>query len=450
MVIVLKRLLLGFYGDDFTGSTDAMEALDQYGLKTILFLKIPDQEMIDRFQHVDCVGVAGTARAKGIKGMEEELSPVYEFLRQLNPTFVHYKVCSTFDSSPEVGSIGFAIDLARNYFNEGSYPLLVAAPNLGRYTVFGEHFAKFQEEIYRLDIHPVMSKHPVTPMDEADLAKHLQAQTKQEIAKVNVLELEAKTAQQLIDQENIDADIILYDALNASHMNKVSEVLWEKRSEKPQFIVGSSGVEYAIGDAIEREGVIVKENKTISPSNVNQLFVVSGSVSDVTKQQLENAEKAGFELVQIPFEMYTDSSIVEVFLDNIIQQIEEKKKVIMYTAKGTEDPIIARTKEHLLNNGVKKQDIGIYIGEKLGEWTKSVIDQASLRRVIISGGDTSGFVTSNLDIYGLEVLDSIAPGAPLCIAYSERAKYDGLEIALKSGQLGGPAFFEKVYQSGSK
>lgn len=31
------RLLLGFYGDDFTGSTDAMEALDQYGLKTILF-----------------------------------------------------------------------------------------------------------------------------------------------------------------------------------------------------------------------------------------------------------------------------------------------------------------------------------------------------------------------------------------------------------------------------
>ncbi|BAC15216.1 hypothetical conserved protein [Oceanobacillus iheyensis HTE831] len=446
----MKRLLLGFYGDDFTGSTDAMEALDQYGLKTILFLKIPDQEMIDRFRHVDCIGVAGTARAKGTKGMEEELSPVYEFLRQLNPTFVHYKVCSTFDSAPEVGSIGFAIDIARNYFTKGSYPLLVAAPNLGRYTVFGEHFAKFQEEIYRLDKHPVMSKHPVTPMDEADLAKHLQAQTKQKIAKVNVLDLEANTAQQIINQENNEADIILYDALNASHMKKVSEVLWEKRSDEPQFIVGSSGVEYAIGDAVRREGVIAKENKATSPSNVHQLFAVSGSVSDVTKQQLENAEEAGFELIQIPFEMYTDPSLVEAFLDNIIQQIEEKKKVIMYTAKGNEDPIIARTKEHLLNNGINKQDIGIYIGEKLGEWTKSVIDRADLRRVIISGGDTSGFVTSNLDIYGLEVLDSIAPGAPLCIAYSERAKYDGLEIALKSGQLGGPAFFEKVYQSGSK
>jgi len=99
---------------------------------------------------------------------------------------------------------------------------------------------------------------------------------------------------------------------------------------------------------------------------------------------------------------------------------------------------------------VKRENIGIYIGEKLGEWTKQIIDRVDLQRVIISGGDTSGFVTSNLDIYGLEVLDSIAPGAPLCLAYSERAKFDRLEIALKSGQLGGPAFFEKVYQSGSK
>ncbi|WP_347835107.1 nucleotide-binding domain containing protein [Gracilibacillus sp. JCM 18860] len=55
-----------------------------------------------------------------------------------------------------------------------------------------------------------------------------------------------------------------------------------------------------------------------------------------------------------------------------------------------------------------------------------------------------------MDIYALEVIDSIAPGAPLCLAYSERAKFDRLEISLKSGQLGGPEYFEKVYQSGSK
>ncbi|UOQ83679.1 four-carbon acid sugar kinase family protein [Gracilibacillus salinarum] len=446
----MKRHILGFYGDDFTGSTDAMEALSQYGLKTILFLKVPDQERLNQFQHVDCIGVAGTARAKGFKGMEEEISPVFEFLKKCNPYFVHYKVCSTFDSSPEVGNIGFASDLARKYFADGSYPLLVAAPNLGRYTVFGNHFAKFKDEIYRLDRHPVMAKHPVTPMDEADLVKHLSTQTNQRITNVSVMDLEAKSASEINQQEANNAEVVLYDALNHSHMKKVSEILWEKRKETTQFVIGSSGVEYALGDAMQRHGHIERVEQEAKPNNVNKIFAVSGSVSEVTKQQLDNAEEAGFRLLRIPYELFTDEEKVQPFLLNIAKQVDQHKKVIIYTARGADDPHIARTREHLFKNGVKKQDIGIYIGEKLGRWTKQMLDLVDLQRVIISGGDTSGFVTSNLDIYGLEVIDSIAPGAPLCLAYSERAKFDGLEISLKSGQLGGPAFFEKVYQSGSK
>lgn len=446
----LKRHILGFYGDDFTGSTDAMEALDQYGLKTILFLKLPDQEKLNQFQDVDCIGVAGTARAKGLKGMEEEISPVFEFLKEMNPFFVHYKVCSTFDSSPEVGSIGFASDLARKYFPDGSYPLLVAAPNLGRYTVFGNHFAKFKEEIYRLDRHPVMAKHPVTPMDEANLIKHLARQTTQKVVNVNIMDLETKSVSEINQQENKEADIVLYDALNNSHMEKVSEVLWKKRDGEIQFIVGSSGVEYALGDAMQRHGDVQRKERDTKPTKVKKIFAVSGSVSEVTKQQLDKAEKAGFHLLRIPYELFSDDSKVHSFLLKVAKRIEEDKKVIIYTARGADDPHISKTREHLMNHGVKREDIGIFIGEKLGKWTKQLLDIVELQRVIISGGDTSGFVTSNLDIYALEVIDSIAPGAPLCLAYSERAKFDRLEISLKSGQLGGPEYFEKVYQSGSK
>ena len=42
-----------------------------------------------------------------------------------------------------------------------------------RYTAFGHLFAGYQGKTYRIDRHPVMSRHPVTPMDEADLALHL-------------------------------------------------------------------------------------------------------------------------------------------------------------------------------------------------------------------------------------------------------------------------------------
>jgi uncharacterized protein YgbK (DUF1537 family) len=37
-------LLLAYYGDDFTGSTDAMEVLQWAGLRTVLFLEPPSAE----------------------------------------------------------------------------------------------------------------------------------------------------------------------------------------------------------------------------------------------------------------------------------------------------------------------------------------------------------------------------------------------------------------------
>jgi len=42
------------------------------------------------------------------------------------------------------------------------------------------------------------------------------------------------------------------------------------------------------------------------------------------------------------------------------------------------------------------------------------------------------------------VLAGLAPGAPLCRAWSSSARRDGLEIVLKGGQMGGPAFFGTV------
>lgn len=37
----MNDLLLTYYGDDFTGSTDVMESLELYGIPTVLFLAMP-------------------------------------------------------------------------------------------------------------------------------------------------------------------------------------------------------------------------------------------------------------------------------------------------------------------------------------------------------------------------------------------------------------------------
>ena len=129
-----SQLLLGFYGDDFTGSADTMEALSLNGARTALFLEPPAPEQLTgRFAGLRAVGVAGISRSLAPAQMGEVLPPVFARMKQLGPAICQYKVCSTFDSSPEVGSIGRAIEIGQEVFGARWVPLLVGAPPLERY-----------------------------------------------------------------------------------------------------------------------------------------------------------------------------------------------------------------------------------------------------------------------------------------------------------------------------
>src|SRR5262249_25275288 len=49
-------LLLTYYGDDFTGSTDVLEALYSGGIEAVLFVTPPSSELLRRYRHVRAFG----------------------------------------------------------------------------------------------------------------------------------------------------------------------------------------------------------------------------------------------------------------------------------------------------------------------------------------------------------------------------------------------------------
>src|SRR4030095_7826732 len=191
-----SNILLAFYGDDFTGSTDALEFINKAGAKTVLFTEPPTTEQLKSFPGLDAYGVAGKTRALDPGEMEKILVPAFERMKTIGAKHIHYKVCSTFDSSPTVGSIGKAIDCGAEVFNSNMIPVLGGMPALGRYCVFGNLFARMgigsNGKIYRIDQHPSMSKHPVTPMGESDLRIHLGRQTNKKIGLIDHVQQKAK------------------------------------------------------------------------------------------------------------------------------------------------------------------------------------------------------------------------------------------------------------------
>ena len=444
-----SELLLAFYGDDFTGSTDAMEALAISGYRTVLFLEPPSDELLKRFEGISCIGVAGTSRAKNPADMEEELRPVFKSFAETEAKVVHYKTCSTFDSAPEVGSIGKAIEVAREYFSkEKVIPLLVGAPPLGRFTVFGQHFARMHDTVYRLDRHPVMSRHPITPMGEADLRLHLAEQTSEKIELMNILELEGsiEAVRKRYTQKLNQPGVLLHDVLDEERLRVSGQLIWESAEENRTFAVGSSGLGYALTAHWKNAGVAPRIQESVeSVPAKNQVFAVSGSASMVTQQQIEEALADGFHGIKIkPEQIVQTDSVPRELLDQVIQLIKEGESVILYTAMGPEDEAIAATRDLFNSLGIPEFQSGELIGRQLGKWTREVMEATGIRRVIVAGGDTSGFATREMGVYGLEMLLPISPGAPLCKSYSDESLMNGIEIALKGGQLGGSNYFSNV------
>ncbi len=447
-----SNLLMTYYGDDLTGSTDAMEGLTLNGVPTALFLEPPTLEQLSgRFENLRAVGVAGISRTMNPAQMDEALVPAFEALQRLGAPLCHYKVCSTFDSSPTVGSIGHATDIGHDVFSSDFTPMLVAAPSLGRHMAFGNLFATVGDTTYRLDRHPTMSRHPITPMAEADLRLHLAQQTDKTIGLIDLLHLaegDAALDARLSALRADGAEIILFDTVSDEHLTRVGRLIWNRTGDQTLFVVGSSGVEYALTAWWQQTGEIEKPAPRPTPPAVAQLIVMSGSAAPVTAAQIEWAIGQGYAGLRLDTERLldpaTETETLEATVRQALNALGTGQSVVLYAALGPDDPAISATRAIAEKEGLDAAAAGSKLALLQGEILRRLLLETGLRRTCVTGGDSSGHAARQLGIVALEVLTPIAPGAPLCRATTNDPSLDGLQLALKGGQNGQVGYFESI------
>lgn len=443
-----EGLLLSYYGDDFTGSTDVMEAFTAAGVPTVLFLELPRPQDLARFGQMRCVGLAGQSRGQNPAWMQRELPAVFEGLRRLGAPILQYKVCSTFDSSPHVGSIGQAIDLGVKTCAASWSPMVVGAPRLKRYQVFGNLFAAANGAVHRIDRHPTMSRHPVTPMQEGDLRVHLGAQTQRRIELIDLAELSEGLGQaRCTALQGSDQPVVMVDVADTASQVEAGRLVWENRGSGV-FSASSSGLQYALAAYWRAQGLIPATPSLPVATAVPCIAVVSGSCSPMSATQIQWARANGFATERLDIAKCLDSQQVDAEIARLVQRalasIAQNISPIVFSAEGPDDPAVLNFDATAAAAQMPKSDATARIGQVLAEVMRQILDGSNIRRIVVAGGDSSGAVGSHLGIRALTVDAGMAPGVPLCRAWSDDAKRDGLQVALKGGQLGGPSFYGQV------
>lgn len=441
--------LVAWYGDDYTGAAACMEVLTFAGLPSVLFLDPPTAEQARRFCDMRGIGLAGTARSQTPEWMDAELPAIIGWLKSLRAPVSHYKICSTLDSSPQVGSIGRAVDLAAQVF-DGWMPVFPAAPPIRRYQAFGTLFAASPSGVDRLDRHEVMRKHPVTPMTEADVRRVLALQTARPIGLISLEDLQdAETAKAALQREMATGrKLIAVDTVSAADLAQAGALFWEGRNGG-MLAVGSQGIEYALIAHWRHQGLVGAAPIFPSAGRAKQMIAISGSASALTADQISHAAAHGFSTLKLDAAacLREPSAIASTALA-AIDALSTGQDVLIYSAKGPEDPALANFRAASDRCGLSAEAANHELGTILGRLLADFLDKTQIKRAAISGGDTSGHAARQLGIYALTALAPTVPGAALCLAHANNDRQAGLQLALKGGQMGSIDYFDWIRRGG--
>jgi uncharacterized protein YgbK (DUF1537 family) len=428
-----------FYGDDFTGATDTLAHLARAGLRTMLFLRIPDESCLAGAGPLDAIGVAGAARSMAPAAMREELDAVGARFAALGARVMHYKVCSTFDSAPEVGSIGVAVRTLGAHFANPLRMVVGGQPDLRRYCVFGQLFAATGADdgqpVHRIDRHPTMSRHPVTPMHEADLRLHLRAQGLEDVVSID---WRAYAQDDSVLRARVDEalqprpDALLFDVQAEPHLRAIGRLMRESAAQQPLLVVGASSVAQAwlLADDV-RPGVVPRDGERVARAQ-GPVLVLAGSLSPRTQAQIEAA--ISYLRVRLEPERMTDEREGEAYLR------EQVNAIAAALAQGRN--VLAYTDRTRIGGVAEAR--GNALALACGALLDGVLRRAPVRRLGVAGGDTSSFAVRVLGAWAISYHASLAPGVALCRLHADDARLDGLELMLKGGQMGEADLFERL------
>ena len=419
----MTSLLLGCIADDFTGASDLANNLVRAGMRVVQTIGVPAAPLI---RDVDAVVVALKSRTIAPADAVAQSLSALRWLQAQGAQQFYFKVCSTFDSTPQ-GNIGPVTDALMDALGCGFVTVTPAFPDNQR-AVFKGHL--FVGDVLLSD--SGMRHHPLTPMTDANLVRVLQAQTRRRVGLVEhgvVARGAAAIAERMAQLQRDGVGMAIVDAVRNDDLMQLGLAL-----KGHALVTAGSGV--AIG-LPANWGMLPSPGAAVLPPAGGLKAIVSGSCSVATHGQVAHAREGGVPVFEVdPLQLAAGTDVAAQALAWARERLPTGPVLITATAEATRLQAV-------------QAQLGAARAGDLVEQTLATIGRGlvllGVRQLVVAGGETSGAVVQALGITQLQIGAQIDPGVPWCAAHSPAAGGQVLHITLKSGNFGTADFFTKAF-----
>lgn len=406
--------MLGCIADDFTGATDLGALLRRTGRSVRLYLGIPP-DAPPRCDDVEVVALK--IRTIPTREAVAAADSAAEWLMNRGAGQLYWKYCSTFDSTAD-GNIG---PVSERLMQRTGAAFAVYCPT----------FPENNRTVYKGNLfvgdlplsESSMRDHPLTPMRDSNLVRLLKPQVSGGVGLITLEQHQHGPGRILQAAETLHRDgvrHIVLDAITGQDLCRLGRELHQL-----PFLSGGSAFAAALpcGETgTDQQPMNMRHGATV---------IFSGSCSAATRAQVAGFEQQGGKVFHLdPMRLDADGmGEAEQWLrDGLGAQ------PIMISSSASPDAV------HSIQDKMGIEGASTLIEHSTGALARTARD-AGANCFIVAGGETSGAVSQALDIQSLRIGPEIAPGVPWCFATDQRGTF---AITLKSGNFGGPHFFEEA------
>ena len=419
-------ITLGVIADDFTGATDVASMLVRAGMRTVQLIGVPDAGQAA--PAADAIVVALKTRTVPAPDAVAESLAALRWLQRAGMRQCYFKYCSTFDST-SAGNIGPVTEALMAALGADFTLACPAFPENGR-TIFRGHLFVGDELLSDSG----MRNHPLTPMHDANLVRVLQAQCRERrvgLIRHDTVARGASAVQARVDALRGDGvSIAVADAID----NEALRTLATTCADWPLLTAGS-GLALGLPAAYEQRGWIRPDAAAsrLDPP-AGHAAVLSGSCSQATLAQVKAWQDAGRPAFAIdPRALARGDAVANAAIAWATERIA-CEPVLVYASSA---PAALRSVQAELGAA----HAGELVERCLAQVAHALVERG-VQRLVVAGGETSGAVVNALGVTQLRIGAPICPGVPWT-----QAEGRPLQLALKSGNFGGPAFFAEALEA---